>query len=181
MPIPHLLLVNLLLGSLCAWSGRSVVRLASRSAIVSPYFATLLLGELFLMVPLGSYLYLFYPDWSWAYLVSAPRVPSAVVVLVLLGYPLAAVSGYLGAVAACRAGQDRVVMSALGTGTGIVLIAILLTWGRIGAVGTYEQYHRAFGLRALHSSGLGAFLLASLVGLGFAWTFALVRLRRDLG
>jgi hypothetical protein len=181
LPIPHLLLVNLLLGALGAWWGRAELRLASRSAVASPHFAGLLLCEGLLMLPLGVYLAVFYPDWSWLYLVRATAIPSVVIGLVLLGYPLMAVTGYLAAVAGCRASHDRLVVAALGTGTGVLLMSVALAWGRIHLVGTYEQYQRHFGLKAVQASGLGVFLMVALAAFGSVWVLTLVRLRREAG
>ena len=167
-----------MLGLGFAWVERTEIRLVSRSALRSASFGALLIGQLFLAVPLGVYLYLFYPDWSWLYLVRASSVPSAVVLFVMVGYPVAAAGGYFGAVALCRANREPFVPALLG-GLGLVLLASLaLAWRRVGHVGTYDQYDRLFGLSALHSSALGLFLLLALPAVGGALGWALVRLRR---
>ena len=180
MPIPQLFLANAILGLGCAWVARSEIRLASRSSVASAAFGALLLGQVLLMIPLGLYLYLFYPDWSLLYVVPASAVPSAVVVFVIGGYPLVAVGSYFGAVSLCRASRENLVVGLMGGLGLVILVALGLGWRRFGHVGTFDQYHRLFGLSPLHGSGLGAFLLLALPALGGAWGWGLHRLRRAL-
>jgi len=169
-----------MLGLGFAWVARSEIRLVSRSALRSAAFAALLVGELLLAVPFGLYLYLFYPDWSWLYLVRASSVPSAVALFVMVGYPLVAAGGYFWAVALCRASREQVVLAVLGALGFILLGSVGLAWRRVFHVGTYDQYHRLFGLDALHSSALGLFLLLALPAFGGAWGWTLFRIRRAM-
>jgi len=178
LPIPQLYAVNAILGLGCAWVARGEIRLASRSSVASPAFGALLIGQVLLMVPVGLYLYLFYPDWSWLYLVRATSVPSAVVVFVIGGYPVAAAAGYFGAVALCRASRETFVLGLMG-GLGLLaLVSFGVAWRRVGLVGTFDQYHRLFGLTPLHGSGLGAFLLLALPSVGGAWGWGLLRVHK---
>lgn len=167
-----------MLGLGFAWVARTEIRLVSRSAARSAAFAALLIGQLLLAMPLGIYLYIFYPDWSWLYLVRASAVPSATVLIVMFGYPLAATGGYFGAVSLCRANREPVLLGLLG-GLGLVLLVTLVVgWRRIVHVGTYEQYDRFFGLDPLHASSLGLFLLLALPALAGAWAWSLLRIRK---
>lgn len=178
MPIPQLYALNVMLGLGCAWLARAEIRLASRSAIASVAFGVLLIGEVLLMLPMGLYLYLFYPDWSWMYLVEAREVPSAVVVFVMGGYLVAATAGYFGAVALCRASRETFVLWLIGALGFIVVLTLAIGYRRFGLVGTFEQYHRLFGLDPMTHSGLGAFLLLAIPALGGAWGWGLHRLRK---
>lgn len=180
MPIPQLYVVNAILGLGCGWVAREEIRLASRSSVASSAFGVLLLGQVLLMIPVGLYLYLFYPDWSWLYLLRASAVPSAVVVFVMVGYPVSAAAGYFGAVALCRASRETLVVGLMGALGLIALLTLGLAWRRVGLVGTFDQYHRLFGLTPLHGSGLGAFLLLAVPAVGGAWGWGLHRLRRAL-
>lgn len=171
-------MVNALLGLGFAWVARTEIRLASRSAARSTAFAALVIGELLLAMPLGIYLYLFYPDWSWLYLVRASEVPSALVLLMVFAYPLIAIGAYFGAVALCRANREQVLVGALG-GLGLLLVVLLAAfWRRIANVGTYDQYDRFFGLDPLHGSSLGLFLLLSLPAVAGALAWSLLRIRK---
>ena len=178
MPIPQLLVANALLGLGFAWVARTELRLASRSAARSAAFAALLIGELLLTIPLGVYLYIFYPDWSWLYLVRASAVPSVAVMFVMIGYPVAAIAGYYGAVSLCRANREPVVLGLLGGLAVVLLVTLGLAWRRVGHVGTFDQYDRLFGLDPLHRSSLGLFLVLALPALGGAWAWTLLRIRR---
>ena len=178
MPIPQLLLVNTILGLASAWVGRSEARPSSASAAGTIAFSVLLVGQALLMVPLGLYLYLFYPDWSWMYVLPARAVPSPLVVLVMLAYPGAAAAGYFAGIAICRAGRDRAVLAA-----GVVLalatgLSTALLWGRVEKVGTFNQFQGLTGLRPLHASGLGVFLLLALPAVLGAWGWAIRRVHR---
>lgn len=180
MPIPQLVVANAIIGLGCAWVARAEIRLASRSSVASAAFGVLLVGQLLLMIPVGLYLYIFYPDWSWLYLVRATAVPSAVVVFVIAGYPLAAVGGYFGAVALCRASRETFVLGLMGGLGLVILVTLAVAWRRVGHVGTFDQYHRLFGLSTLHGSGLGLFLLLALPAVGGAWGWGLHRVHRAL-
>ena len=179
MPVPHLILANVLLGMLAAWSGRSVLRLASRSSVAGPYFVGFMIAEALLVLPVGLYILIFYPDWSSLYLVETAEVPSAIAVLLLVAFPGVGAVGFFGGVVALRANKDRAVLGALGVGAAALLLGIVLSWSRIVAVGTYDQFHRRFGLEPLHTTGLGIFLLVALPVVAAGLGFMFLRLSRE--
>lgn len=131
-----------------------------------------------ILLPLALYLYLVHPAWSWMYLINPDKVPSVLLVPLLVFHGAALVGGYwLGGrlVKARRMvhGIYAAVAAAL-----VLLVATLLSWGRLGRYGSYQEWSegRALGLMDVK---LGYVLVVATIGLGAAAVFIALQLLRD--
>lgn len=173
MPIVLAPLVSFLLGVVFAWVAREDLlrpgRARSSLVRVSAFAA-------FVLAPVVAYTPTFHGDWSYLYLVSSDRVPSAVDLLLVA---LSVASCLVGHGAALRAvtGRrlDRVVWLALSAFLALAL-ATALTSRRLAVVGSTAQYRSTFGLVALAQSRLARGLALSWVaifaalGIGAWWS-----------
>lgn len=97
--------------------------------------------EAILAWPIALYFYLVFPDWSLMYLTRPEKLPWGFALLVVLGNALTLVGGYLAGWALLRARKPKVVHGAIGGVALALLLFAVLTRGRLGASGTYEQFH----------------------------------------
>ena len=182
MPIPFAPLFGLALGGILAWTaGAELVRddgpiVASRPFAVVTAFAALV------WLPVVGYFVAFHGDWSYVYLVSWQRVPSAVDLGLVLLATAAVVGGFwlaVGPVRKRRTGPIAaivVVPSVLGV-SGLIAFA-----HRLAVSGTYAQFQGDFGTAPIGSSplGKGVLLMGVILCAGIAWTVrALLRMAAE--
>ncbi len=107
------------------------------------WFAQTAIFAFVVMMPLGVYYYLQWPDWSWLYYLPAGRVEAMGVFAVWIAYPLAVLLGFALAAAFVRGDSPRVslVIPAIGLAalTGVSVFAL----DRFLNLTTYELYHTA--------------------------------------
>jgi hypothetical protein len=179
IPIPILLGLHALFGLAVAYASRTSTRLSSRSVLTSRAYLALLVSEGMLGVPIAIYLYVFYRDWSFMYLVDGARVPSALAVAIVATYPAIATAAYVLGVALLRARRDALLG---GLVVGVMLasagVAVVLR-GRLLLVGPFGGYHGGYGMRALTRSALapvGALLSGTLFA---GWAYVVWRTGRE--
>lgn len=94
-----------------------------------------------ILLPVATYFYYVYQDWSWMYFVDPKTLPFGVGVLVLSAYPIALVGAYLGGWALLRVRREKVLYAIAG---GLLLVAVILGAvfrRRLGASGSYADWH----------------------------------------
>ncbi|MDD5308432.1 MAG: hypothetical protein PHU25_14010 [Deltaproteobacteria bacterium] len=175
MTIPGFIIVNLLVGASVAYAARVQIRTLQRSIFQSRYFAALLMLEGLILLPSGCYFLVFYPDWSWMYLVDPTRSGGALGAMAAIAYPFAAALGYLVGYYSARGGSDWVTvmfMTFMGAGlAGLFLVAgDKLMW-----VGTFEQYHRNAGLARLPATSLLPSAIVAWIGTIVCWATVVYR------
>lgn len=176
MPLPFALGLGLVLGAFLALAAGPSLRRTDGGRVrvhtlaVAGLFGALVLG------PATSYFVAFHGDWAHLYLVPAARVPSAVDLALLLGIstaPAAVVALAAQPMAWPYAGRPDASRIVAGVTVVAALMALFVARRRILVVGTYGQYHGAFGLVPLGESrvGLASLLLGGLVvgGAVLAW------------
>jgi hypothetical protein len=175
MTIPALTIVSALVGASIAFSARVQIRTLQRPVFSTRYFMALLMFQAMILLPIGTYFYSFYPDWSWMYLVDTSSLSAGVAVMAMAVYPVAAAMGYLIGYYSARSSSDWVT----------VMFIVFMIVGFIGLfavaknkimwIGTYEQYHRAVGLKALISTSLLPSMALAVSGLGVCWSYLVYR------
>jgi hypothetical protein len=164
-----------MIGASVAYGARIQIRTLQRPFLATRYFSALMILEFMLVVPMGSYFYAFYPDWSWMYLIDTSQASTAVGVMAVSAYPIAAWLGYLVGYYSARGQSDWVtVMFIVFMFVGLVVM-FFVAKHKLLLVGTYEQYHRDVGLRTLASTSLLPSLLLSTSGLGVCWLYLIYR------
>jgi hypothetical protein len=179
MTIPALVATSLLIGASVAYGARVQIRTLQRHVFTTRYFSALMMLELAIILPIGIYFYIFYPDWSWMYLVDPVRLNPAVVPMAMAVYPVAAAMGYLVGYYSARSGSDWVtlmfvIFMAIGLLSLFIAAKNQLLW-----VGTYEQYHRDVGLAFITSTSVIASILLALAGIGVCWSYLIYRFVKE--
>jgi hypothetical protein len=141
--VPFDIVLNFFIGMLVPLVLREGVR-AERGILINRFFLAVVLFETFFFLPLGAYLYFFYPDWSLMFFID----PSGLEEGTIKTIGLLALSGYMGAVfcgfalSAWMVRSDReraaaLIVAVLGVGLGVFS---LVTFRRLMEVGTYAQW-----------------------------------------
>jgi hypothetical protein len=175
MTIPALTVLTALVGASVAFAARVQIRTLQRPVFSTRYFFALMLFQLMIFLPVCVYFYAFYPDWSWMYLINTNTMSRGIGVMAMIAYPVASIMGYLVGYYSARGGSDWVT----------VMFMVFMIVGLIGLfavaadklywVGTYEQYHRAAGLKAVTATSLLPSMLLALSGIGVSWSYLLFR------
>jgi hypothetical protein len=171
-------LVGFALGVLLAWFSAaaphrpSAMRAGgSRTTPPAPRRRPLALVSLFagfVFTPVCAYFLLFMPDWSFAYLIDADRIPSAVDLLLLFLDAGSVPAGFIaargdaspvvgGRFPALR--SMRTVAALAGVPLAVALLALLALSRSLTLDGTYRQVQGNFGVRAVVGGPLGYALL----------------------
>jgi hypothetical protein len=179
MTIPGYIMVNLLVGASVAFSARIQIRNLQRPIFHNRYFTALMILEAMILLPAGIYYCGFYPDWSWMYLIDTNVMPTGLSVMAVAAYPIAATMGYLVGYFSARGNSDWVtVMFMLFAAAGLVgLFAVAgdkLLW-----LGSFEQYHRAVGLRSFPSTSLLPSAILTWLGTLACWIYLVYCFARE--
>lgn len=179
MTIPALVAISLLIGASVAYGARIQIRTLQRHVFATRYFMALMMLEATIVLPIGIYFYIFYPDWSWMYLVDPLRLNPAVVPMTMAAYPMAAIMGYLVGYYSARGGSDWVTLMfmtfmAIGVVSLFIAAKNQLLW-----VGTYEQYHRDIGLEFITGTSVVPSIILAVAGIGVCWSYLIYRFVRE--
>jgi hypothetical protein len=141
--VPFDILLNFIIGMLAALAWREGVR-RHRNLALNRYLLGVVLFELFFFIPLGAYLYFFFPDWSLMYFVDPAALSEgareAVGGAALACYLAAIMGGFLLAAYLVRKDRGGIAMlilalAALGLG-----VFSAVTLARLMGVGTCAQF-----------------------------------------
>jgi hypothetical protein len=175
MTIPMLIVLSSLIGASIAFSARVQIRTLQRAIFSSRYFSGLMLFGCSILLPVGIYFQMFYPDWSWMYLVDTSEISGGLTAMAMLSYPIAAVMSYLVGYFSARGNSDWVT----------VMFLVLMVVGLVGLVwvapdklfwvGTYDQYHRNTGLEAFMDTSLMPSTLFAGSGICICWFYLIYR------
>lgn len=179
MTIPALIATSLLIGSSVAYGARVQIRTLQRHVFATRYFTALTMLELMIVLPVGIYFYIFYPDWSWMYLVDPTRLNPAVVPMAMAAYPVAAAMGYLVGYYSARSGSDWVTLMFVAFMAVGLLSLFIAAKNQLLWVGTYEQYHRDVGLEFITGTSVVASVLLATVGIGVCWAYLIYRFVKE--
>ncbi len=162
-----------------AFASRHSTRLSSRSVLASRAYAALLVSEGMLGVPVGTYLYVLYRDWSLMYLFDGARVPSALAVAIVAAYPLVATGGYVLGALLLRARRDALLGGLLvAVAVGCLTLGAVLR-ARLLQVGPFAGFHGGYGMRGLGRTALGPVAAVLVATLTAGWCFVVLRAARE--
>jgi hypothetical protein len=131
------------------------------------------------LTPVTLYLYLAHPAWSWMYLFD-PGDITGLTMASLLAHAGMVMAGWYGGSRLLRADKkkDLVAVYLLVGGALVAMVAIGLSWGRIGHYGTYVEFHDGRALELMEVK-LGYVLVALALGVATAAGFVGLELMRD--
>jgi len=155
MPVFVAPLLGFVLGIVFAWSAIGELTAEPGTVWGSRGLQISALFGLLVFAPVAGYFAAFDTDWAFAYLVSARRIPSAIVLALVL---LDAVSVPVGFVVGAPHARRRRIGPTLvlaGVPVALVALAVLVLSGRLGMAASYDQFHGDFGTRSIAGTALG--------------------------
>lgn len=171
LPLPFLLFLGVAIGIAAATAGQVELRLSPRPPLFTASFSAFFGFVLLVLLPVSVYFYVFHGDWFLLYVVDTGQVPSAVA---LVGFALQAAISALGFVLGAvlvRAQHTMAAYIAIAVSILLAVAVVPLAAERLRLVGTFAQYHGAFGLLDFAETPLarGAMAMGAFVvgGAGF--------------
>jgi hypothetical protein len=182
VPIAFAPLFGLALGAAFAWLAAPELARIDGPVVACRPFAVVAAFAGLVWLPAVAYFVVFHGDWSYLYVVSWQRVPSAVDLGLVLLASGAVVAGFWMAVRPLRTRRRGPVVALVVVPATAAIVGVVLVTQRLGTSGTYAQYHGDFGTQPIGASALGRGVLAmdAMLALGIAWTVrALLRMAAD--
>jgi hypothetical protein len=174
--VPIDLVILLWLGATFGYCARERVRVDGLWA--QPSLALVGTFLLMVVVPVGFYLYLVHPSWSWLYLIDPERLPALVVVPMVAVHALVLVGAYALGGRLVRAGRDVALRWAIAVSPALILLVVILLRERLFRYGSYGEFHQGLAL-PLFSVKLGYVLVAVVAGGLAAAVFVAWELTQD--
>ena len=147
-------------------------------AFAAPAFPLVAIFAAVVVAPITLYLLLAHQAWSWLYLVDPDEVPGLAIVPILVAHTGMVVVGWTVGAHLLRTGRDRQALYTLAGGALLAALATLVAWGRLGAYGSYDQFHDGLA-RDLWDVKLGYVLIGVVLGTGAAAGYVALELSRD--
>jgi len=172
MPIAFAPVLGLSLGAAFAWLSAAELARDDGPVIASRPFAVVAAYVVLLWLPIVGYFVAFHGDWSYLYLVSWQRVPSAIDLGLVLLAGAAVLGGFWSSVSALRSRRVGPVVALIVAPSALSLAGLTLAAHRLSISGTYAQVHGEFGTEPIGASALGkgVLLMDALLALGVLWT-----------
>jgi hypothetical protein len=148
-------LLGFILGIAFAWSSLEELAadptsvLGSRCLVVSTLFSVLVFA------PIAGYFVAFDGDWAFAYLLNTQRMPSAVVLALVLFDAASVPLGFVLAAPKARTRRLAALLPMAAIPGGIALFVMLLLARRLGVAASYAQFHGDFGTESVAGTALG--------------------------
>lgn len=182
MPVPFAPLLGVALGAVLAWIAAPELVRHDGPIVASRPFAVVAAFAALVWLPAVGYFVAFHGDWSYVYVVSWQRVPSAIDLGLVLLAALAVVGGFSLAVRPVRRRRFGPVVALVVVPAAVALAGLVASARRLAVSGTYAQFHGDFGTQPIGAStlGKGVLLMGAVVFLGVAWTVrALLRMSAE--
>jgi hypothetical protein len=172
MPLPFAPFVGLALGGAFAWVAAQELSRTEGPIVASRSFAIVAAFAGLVWVPVLGYFVAFHGDWSYLYLVSWRRVPSAIDLGLVLGAAFAVLAGFAISVEPIRKRRFARVVGVIVAPATLVIAGLILSARRLAVSGTYAQFHGDFGTEPIGTSplGKGVLYMGAVLAAAVAWT-----------
>ena len=172
MPIAFAPLLGLAIGAAFAWLAAPELMRIDGPIIACRPFAIVTAFAGLVYLPVVGYFVAFHGDWSYLYVVSWQRVPSAIDLGLVLLAGATVVLGFWLAVAPVRKRHLGPVVALVVVPVSLAVAGVLLAMRRLAVSGTYAQYTGDFGTSPIGASvlGKGVLVMMAVLALGLAWT-----------
>ena len=171
-------LLGIILGFAFAWSAADEIASDPTSVLGTRSLAIAALFSFLVFAPTAGYFVAFHGDWAFGYLVSAGRLPSAVILSLVLIDALSIPLGYVLAARNARRRRLPQLLSLAALPVGITLLLVLLFAHRLGVSATFAQFHGDFGTQSVAGTSLGYALVWMNAVLAVAVTLTIREIRR---
>jgi hypothetical protein len=171
MPITFAPFVGLALGGVLAWIAAPELAHGDGSVALSRSFAVVVAFTVLSWLPVVGYFVVFHGDWSYLYMVSWQRVPSAIDLGLVLLAGVAVVGGFWLSVGSVRKGRLGPIAAMVSTSAFVAISGVVAGAHRLAVSGTYAQFHGDFGTEPIAAStlGKGVLFMGAMLALEFAW------------
>ena len=172
MPLPFAPLIGLALGGAFAWVAAQELSRTEGPIVASRSFAIVAAFAGLVWVPVLGYFVAFHGDWSYLYLVSWRRVPSAIDLGLVLGAAFAVLAGFAISVEPIRKRRFARVVGVIVAPATLVIAGLILAARRLAVSGTYAQFHGDFGTEPIGTSplGKGVLYMGAVLAAAVVWT-----------
>jgi hypothetical protein len=172
MPIVFAPFVGLLLGSALAWAASSELVTSEGPVALARSFGVVVAFASFVALPVVGYFAAFHGDWSYLYLVSSRRVPSAIDLVLVLVAAGTVVGGFWVAALPLRKRRLAPLLALMAAPALCLAVALPLSLRRLAVSATFAQFHGDFGTEPIGASvlGKGVLLMGFMLALGVGWT-----------
>ena len=143
------------LGLAFAWAAADEIAtdptsvLGSRALVVSVLFGVLVFA------PAAGYFVAFDGDWAFAYLVNTQKMPSALVLALVLVDASSVPAGFIFAAPHARRRRMGPVLTLAAVPGVVAALCMLIFSRRLGVAATFSQFHGDFGTRSVAGTPLG--------------------------
>jgi hypothetical protein len=171
MPLLLAPFVGFFLGVILAFVAAPELGKDDGPLVASRPFAVAAAFALLVYTPVVGYFVAFHGDWSYAYLVAARRIPSAIDLGLVLASGGTVLLGVSVAAPLLRRRRLGAVVTMLVAPGAIALALLALSAHRLSVNATYAQFHHDFGGEPIAESALGrgVLLMGVLMALAIAW------------
>jgi hypothetical protein len=172
VPLFATLAFNFVVGSLAALAAARELRASPRSVHQARAFRALAAHEVLVGIPIAAFVLVRFTDWALSYLVDGARVPSAVVLAIVVLHGAVALVGFATAARLLRDHRPQWVRAIAIGAVALVVLSGMVLHRRLGTVGSYAQYHGGFGLRPWRETPV----LGATIALVTVWAVAAAHL-----
>lgn len=172
MPLLATLALNFGLGALTALAAARELRASPRPSHHTRAFRALAAHEILVAMPIAGFLLARFTDWMVSYFVDGARLPSALLLVAVLGHGALAFVGFALGAHLLREHRPRVAALVAAAPALFALLAALIVRHRVGVVASYTQFRGGFGLTPLWQTAT----FGAALGLGAVWTAGAVHL-----
>jgi len=148
-------LLGFVIGIAFAWSAADEIASDPTSVLGTRSLVVVALFSVLVFAPATGYFVAFDGDWAFAYVVNTLRLPSAVVLALVLINAISVPLGFVVAAPHARRHKLKKLLSIAAIPTFIVMILVLLSARRLGTAASYAQFHGDFGTRSVAGTPLG--------------------------
>ena len=111
-----------------------------RNGVFTKYFWRAFIFQIFIFFPIGLYLFLTWPDWSWMYWVNNITTPGWVKVLALSGYIVSFLIGYIASAYFIKQDRQSVAYVLVAIGVIGILVISVVGFKSLIHLGTHEEF-----------------------------------------
>ena len=147
--------LGFLLGLAFAWAAAEERATDPSWVLGSRCLSVCTLFSVLVFAPATGYFMAFHGDWSFAYLVNTERLPSAVVLALILIDAVSVPLGFVLGAPLARQRRYKRLLTIAAVPSLLTLLLVLFFGRRLGISATYAQYHGDFGLTSVAGTPLG--------------------------